>query len=143
MTSTERSKEAVRRFIDALVRGDLEEWDEILAQRYTEHLSGMPSDREGLKRFFTELFGAAFPDATFRLDDLFGEGDKVVYRWSMSGTHSGEFMGIAPTGRHVQASGIDVWRVEDGLLVEHWGLFDTVGLLEQIGAMPTPAAEAR
>ncbi len=141
--STESSKETVRRLVDALVRGDLKEWDEVVAQHYTEHLPNMPGDREGLKRFFTELFGSAFPDATFRLDDLFGEEDKVAYRWSMSGTHSGVFMGIAPTGRFVHTSGIDIWRVEDGLLVEHWGMFDAVGLLEQIGAMPSPAAEAR
>lgn len=141
--TTQRSKETVRGFVDALVRGELDEWDQVLAPHYTEHNDNMPSDREALKRYFREVMGKAFPDATYHPEDLFAEGDKVAYRWSMQGTHTGEFLGIPPSGRRVSTSGIDIWRVEDGRMVEHWGAYDILGLMQQIGALPPQPERAR
>ena len=68
--------------------------------------------------------------------DSVTEGDKLAFRWLLSGTHEGEFMGVPATGRRVEAMGMDIVRVADGKIVEHWGEFDAMGLLRQIGAIP-------
>jgi steroid delta-isomerase-like uncharacterized protein len=84
--------------------------------------------------------GEAFPDLRMAEADSVKEGDKVAFRWLLSGTHEGEFMGVAATGRRVEAMGMDIVRVASGEIVEHWGEFDAVGLLRQIGAIPRPGA---
>ena len=78
----------------------------------------------------------AFPDLRMAEVDSVKEGDKVAFRWLLSGTHEGEFMGVAATGRQVEVMGIDIVRVADGEIVEHWGEFDAMGLLRQIGVIP-------
>jgi steroid delta-isomerase-like uncharacterized protein len=78
----------------------------------------------------------AFPDLRTAEADSVKEGDKVAFRWLLSGTHEGEFMGVAATGRRVEVMGMDIVRVADGEIVEHWGEFDAVGLLRQIGVIP-------
>jgi predicted ester cyclase len=80
--------------------------------------------------------GAAFPDLRMAEADSLREGEKVAFRWILSGTHEGEFMGIAPTGRRVEAMGMDIVRLADGEIVEHWGEFDAMGLLRQMGVVP-------
>ena len=84
------------------------------------------------------MYRAAFPDLQLSVDDLFAEGDRVVARWTSRGTHQGEMMGISPSGKHVQISEIDIFRVSAGKLAEHWGVFDQLGMLQQIGAVPAP-----
>jgi predicted ester cyclase len=68
--------------------------------------------------------------------DSVKEGDKVAFRWLLSGTHLGGFMGVVATGRRVEAMGMDIVRVADGEIIEHWGEFDVMGLLRQIGVIP-------
>ena len=79
---------------------------------------------------------AAFPDITIEVEDVVGEGDKLVFRSTMRGTHQGEFLGIAPTGRTVVVGLLDLVRVEDGRFAEQWGGPDMLDLLRQIGGGP-------
>jgi steroid delta-isomerase-like uncharacterized protein len=79
---------------------------------------------------------AAFPDLRMAEADSLREGEKAAFRWVLSGTHEGEFMGVAPTDRRVEAMGMDIVRLADGEIVEHWGEFDAMGLLRQMGVVP-------
>jgi predicted ester cyclase len=80
--------------------------------------------------------GEAFSDLRMAEADSVKEGDKLAFRWLLSGAHEREFMGVAGTGRRVEAMGMDIVRVADGKIVDHWGEFDAMGLLRQIGAIP-------
>jgi predicted ester cyclase len=102
---------------------------------------GVGSGVEGVKQTF-EMFTAAFPDLRFRIDEMYADGDKVISRLTCTGTHKGEFMGVAPTGKPVEMSGIDIIKVVDGKAVERWGQFDDLGMMQQIGAIPANAAGA-
>ncbi|MDP8951660.1 MAG: ester cyclase, partial [Actinomycetota bacterium] len=72
------------------------------------------------------------------IEDLFAEGDKAVLRFTFRGTHQGEFMGNAPTGKRVTMAGIDIFRIADGKIVELWGQEDVLGMMQQLGAIPEP-----
>jgi steroid delta-isomerase-like uncharacterized protein len=94
--------------------------------------SGLPQGVEGVKAFFA-LFRDSLPDAEVVVDLLFSEGDWVAVATTTRGTHTGApFLGIPPTGRHVEVGGVDMLRVRDGRIVEHRGLTDTAGLLRQL-----------
>ena len=84
------------------------------------------------------IFRSAFPDFKATIDDIIAEGDKVVIRQTFSGTHKGEFMGIAPTGKRVSFGVMDIVRIAGGKFVEHWGQMDSMGMMQQLGAIPTP-----
>jgi len=86
----------------------------------------------GVKQFFA-MFAAGFPDADVSVDEMVAEGDLVAVATTLTGTHTGEVMGIAPTHRRVSVTGIDLVRVEGGKIIEHRGLTDTVGLMRQLG----------
>jgi predicted ester cyclase len=87
------------------------------------------------------MYMAAFPDLHFEVDDLISSGDKVVSRITCTGTHSGEFMGMEPTGKNVSVQAIDIIRFgDDNLAHEHWGVFDALAMMQQLGAIPTAAA---
>lgn len=105
-----------------------------MAPEHIHHLSsddfGGPHEVKGLVAYL----GGAFPDLVITIEDEVVGGDKVVIRWTARGTHLGEFNEIAPTGRVVTWSGIDVVRLRDHLLVELWGNFDAAGLYEQLGS---------
>lgn len=81
-------------------------------------------------------FRTAFPDLKFSLDDEIAEGDKVVHRWSMSGTHQAPLMGIPPTGKHASWTGITIVRFANGKIVERWANVDVLGILQQLGIIP-------
>lgn len=83
------------------------------------------------------MIRTAFPDITYTVEDLIAEDDKVVARWSARGTHTGDFMGIPPTNKRVRFSGIEVIWVVDGRAVKEWGELDRLGLMAQLGAIPT------
>ncbi len=93
------------------------------------------ADPERIRRGFAAI-GEAFPDLRMAEVDSIKEGNKVAFRWLLSGTHLGEFMGIAATGRRIEAMGMDIVRTENGEIVEHWGEFDAIGLLRQAGVIP-------
>jgi predicted ester cyclase len=94
----------------------------------------MPPNREGEKRLL-RMHRAAFADAEATIDDQIAEGDKVVTRWTFRSTHKGKFMGIAPTGKRVTITGINIHRIEGGKIVELWRQKDVLGLMQQLGAV--------
>jgi steroid delta-isomerase-like uncharacterized protein len=97
---------------------------------------GVPEGFEGRKMFYSVML-AAFPDMQVRVEDVFAEGDKLVTRWSARGTHQGDMMGIPPTGKQISISGIAIDRFEKGQSVEHWEVFDQIGLMQQLGVIPS------
>jgi len=90
-------------------------------------------------KHFGEGWLAVFPEMHFTAADLIGEGDKVVARSSIRATHQGAFMGIPPTGRRVTGTAINILRLQEGKIVEHWVEMDALDLLHQLGALPVPA----
>jgi len=94
-------------------------------------------------REFVGMWLSAFPDSSITVDDIFAEGDKVVTRWRFSGTHRGDFAGLAPTGRQVTGGGITVHRIADGKIVEEWEAYDNLTFLQQLGAVPAQRAAAQ
>lgn len=142
--SAEQNKALVRRFLEEGINpAAMEVFDELVAEEVVDHYAppGLPPGREGWKQNRL-MFHAAFPDGRWEIVDMVAEGDLVVVRAPFSGTHTGEFFGIPATGRRVSIGSIHICRVVDGLVVEHWGNSDDVGLLQQIGALPAaePAA---
>jgi predicted ester cyclase len=97
---------------------------EYLSPKFTSHSfpPDAPTSVEAIQNFVSYFF-AAFPDMTSRENVLMAEGDKVAISWTINGTHQGEFLGVAPTGRKISATGLDIMRIEDGKFVEHWGGF--------------------
>ena len=84
------------------------------------------------------MYRIAFPDVHFTIDDLIAEGERVVIRWTVTGTHKGELQGIAPTGKHVTVTGMVMSRFVKGKVEEDWINFDALGLLQQLGVVPAP-----
>jgi predicted ester cyclase len=137
--STEHNKALVRRYREIHNSGHLDALHEIVAQDIVSHngLPGLPPGLEGGKMAH-QFFSAAFPDTQVTTDDLIVEGDKVVERFTARFTHKGEFMGIPPTGKSCTVTGMSVFRIANGKIVEHWGQNDALGLMQQLGAMPAP-----
>ena len=137
--STEENKALIRQFFDALNRRDMSAF-ELFALHAVHHnpFPGTPPGREGNKQGILILLGA-FPDWHTTIDDLVAEGDKIVTRMTQQGTHLGTLFGILPTGRHVTAAGIAMFRLENGQIVEEWLLTDQLRLLQQLGVIQTGA----
>ena len=136
--STEQNKAIIRTYIDeAWNKGNVGIIDEFMAPDYARYPTGagQPLDREGQKQRITR-FRSSFPDLHLTFEDLIAEGDKVVFRMLFRGTQQGAYMGIAPTGKQVTMTIIDIARFKDGKIVEHWGNRDDLGLLQQLGAIP-------
>lgn len=112
---------------------------DLLATDETHHW-GLGGDTVGHDAFAERLRGflAAFPDLRIVPDQLVAEGDHVVSQWTATGTHEGDFFGIAPTGRRVTWTGIQFFRLECGKIAESWGEADHLGLRQQLGALPAP-----
>ncbi len=136
------NKEIVRRLIDGVWRDrNLGLVDELVAQDYVGHDPTQPGPilgREGFRQF-VGMYQAAFPDAAITIDDQIAEGAMVVTRWTGRGTHTGELMGISPTGKEATVSGITISRLAGGKIAEEWELMDALGMLVQLGAVPQPA----
>ena len=116
------NKEIVRRFSDELWgQGNLAAGDQLLAMDLIEHnpLPGQAPGREGHKQVVA-LFRSAFPDLHVVTEDLVEEGDRVALRWKAEGTHRGDLMGLAPTGKRVTLTGIEILRINGGKIVERW-----------------------
>ncbi|HKZ86060.1 MAG TPA: ester cyclase [Anaerolineae bacterium] len=141
--STEENKAFARRAYDAfnqgLRTGNLAALDEVIAGNMVDHnpAPGQGPGLEGAKQVFTQFF-AAFPDLQFTVEDMIAEGDKVASRITARGTHKGDFQGIPATGKQVMQTGIDILRIAGGKIVERWGEFDNLGLLQQLGVVPPP-----
>jgi steroid delta-isomerase-like uncharacterized protein len=133
-------KALYRRWFEEVVsKGNLSLADELLADDYVMHFPGMPEpvDREGHKQLVM-MFRAGFPDWVETVEDVIAEGDKVVIRVTGRGTHEGEFQGIPPTGARVTATGMGIARIADGRIAETWAAYDALGLMQQLGAVPSP-----
>lgn len=136
--STENNKLLVRRLYDEVFnRQQPETVAELATPDYVEHdpLPGQGDGRSGLAERVRLLISAFAP--RFEIHDLLADGDRVVVRWTHTGTHVGTFAGIPPTGRSFQISGIDIYRVENAHLAEHWHVVDQLALLQQLGVLPT------
>ncbi len=139
--STEENKAIVRRLNDEVwSKGRLEMIDELIAEDFVATVVGAPDQIRGPQGFreFVVMYREAFPDLRITIDEQIAEGETVVTRWTATGTNEGELMGMAATGKQATTAGINVNRVSGGKLVEGWGLFDQLGLLQQLGAVPVP-----
>ena len=137
----EENKALARRFMEEVYnKGNVDLIDEVVASNWVDHdpssPPGMSSDVEGAKRF-VEMYRNAFPDLQITVEDMIAEGDKVVMRWTARGTHQGELMGIPPSGKQVEVTGINIDRIEGGKFIESWSNYDTLGMMQQIGAIPS------
>ena len=131
----DENRALVRRFYDQLVSGgELELVDVLFAPEFIEHeeLPNLTPDRRGV-RDFLELFRRAFPDLTFTIEHLVADDDLVAAYLTIRGTHKEEFLGIQPTGRKIAVRSFDLLRVENGKFVEHWGVTDTMAMMQQLG----------
>ncbi|MGH2534691.1 MAG: ester cyclase [Thermomicrobiales bacterium] len=142
MSEPEQNKMLVRRGIEEIYnRGNLAVVDEVAASDFVIHL---PSEEihgpEGAKQYVAALRGA-FPDLHITIEDQIADGDKVVTRWTARATHTGAFQGIPPTGKRGSMTGIDIDRIADGKIVECWVNSDDLGLLQQLGVIPTPGQD--
>ena len=134
---SEQIKSLQRRFVEEYQTGrDAGVGEELLAADFVNHagMPGLPNDREGVKILF-QAFWSAFADFRAEIHDMVAEGDKVVTRKTLHGTHEGDFMGIPPTGKTVAFDVIDIVRYENGQLIEHWNVVDQLGLMRQLGVV--------
>ncbi|MGE0305268.1 MAG: ester cyclase [Ilumatobacteraceae bacterium] len=132
---TESARDLVARLMSAFASGDVEVLDELIDVNYIQH-NEIPDGLDGVKRTAKRL-SRAFPDLQVTIHDVIVEGDKVVARLTMSGTHLGPFMGVQPTGTTVEFDSVDIWRVRNGKCVEHWDAVDRLGLMKQLGLLST------
>ena len=138
--SAEENKALVRRFVDEVQSGgNIDLIDEICSPEFVNHSAppGLPADCEGIK-ILTNMFRGAFPDSYFTVEDMIAEGDKVATRKTFHGTHEGESMGIPPSGKTVTIGLIDLVRISEGMVVEHWSMGDNLGMMRQLGVIPQP-----
>jgi len=134
---------AMRRMYEMVSSGDVEGFGALMADDFVEHeeTPGLAPTKEGVKEFF-RMYLAAFPDLRFTAEDVLVSGDKVVARTRATGTHRGEFLGIPATDKSVDVQLIDIIRFgEDGLAHEHWGVFDALAMMQQLGVIPEGGPE--
>lgn len=126
--------ETCKRFYAEINKGNLAVLDELLAAGFVENemLPDFPNTKDGVKQLFAMLRNA-FPDLTFDIKFYMADGDKVAAYGTMSGTHKGEFMGMPGSGKKVSVTMVDIIRFEKGKAVEHWGLTDSMTMMEQLG----------
>ncbi len=135
---TERNKAVIRRFVEEVQnKKDWAVYDELNDPEFFNHSApaGM-TDREGSKQFLGGFLNG-FPDCHFTIDDMIAEGDQVVTKKTFSGTHEADFAGIPPTGKRVTLQFVDIMRVRDGRIVEHWLSMDQLSFMQQLGVVPT------
>ena len=137
--TTEENKATMRRLLnEGFIGGNTAIVDELVASDMVDHspVPGQASGLEGLKQMIT-MFRTAFPDLNVTVEDEVAEGDKVVIRVRTRGTHRGEFMGIAPTEKQIDIGEMHIVRFSGGKMVEHWGQEDSLGMMQQLGVIPT------
>jgi steroid delta-isomerase-like uncharacterized protein len=145
--SVEQNKATVRRYFERLLNGwDLGITDEIFAPDFVFHGNilasppARPLGREAYKREVLATLSMGFPERQYAIEDLVAEGDRVVVRWTASGTHLGEFQGIPATGKRVTKAGISLFRLAGGRVVEYWVSTEERSELRQIGVPLGPGA---
>jgi steroid delta-isomerase-like uncharacterized protein len=136
--STEENKAIVRRYQEIYNSNNVDALAEVVAENFLtpRMMPGMPPGLEGAKAIHrATLLG--MPDWHTQIEDLIAEGNKVVARITMTGTHTGDFFGFPATGKKISFTGIYIVRIANGKIEEHWGEEDSMGLLQQLGAMPS------
>jgi steroid delta-isomerase-like uncharacterized protein len=137
--SIEENKATFRRYVEEVwVKGNLDAADEIFAERYLSHPSNAPAEErtpEDVKKFVSE-WRSSFSDTENVIEDMIGEGDKVLNRWRIQATHSGVFRGIPATNKRITVTGMGLFRFsDDGKVVESWDNFDQLGMMQQLGVI--------
>ena len=134
----EELKALARRAYAIMGGGDLDELDEVMVPGFIDHdpEPDQAPGAEGVKEAFRRL-RTGFPDLKLTPEAIYTDGDTVIARVRVTGTHNGEFSGIPPTSKSIDTAVIDIVRVEDGKAVERWGVFDAVKLMQQLGQFPT------
>ncbi|HEX8100303.1 MAG TPA: ester cyclase [Actinomycetota bacterium] len=135
----ETNKQVVQRFYgEVLNEHKVDLLEELAVPDYDEHdmLPGQGTGLGGLRDRVTMLINGINP--RFAIQDVIAEGDKVVVRWKNSGVHTGEFLGIPATGKPYGIDGIDIYRLQDGKMAEHWHVIDNLAMLQQLGLIPSP-----
>jgi steroid delta-isomerase-like uncharacterized protein len=142
-SAQEQNKEIVRECIEAWDRHDTERMEQLVSSsNYSFHSPGMsPVNWNATKQFLTELW-SAFPDLSHKIEDILADGDRVAVRVINTGIHKGEFLGVPPTAKKVSFVGVGFLTIRDGKIVEQWSINDTIGLMQQIGAIPDPPSAA-
>lgn len=134
--SLQQLKESRTRFDEVVVnQRRLEALDDLIDPEFVDHVQipGMPSGIEGVKMRHKLLLDA-FPDLKIHIEDMVAEGDRVASRLTISGTHQGPLFGMPATGRRASIEAMDIIRFRDGRMIEHWGVLDMMGLMQQLGA---------
>jgi steroid delta-isomerase-like uncharacterized protein len=136
--SEEENKATIRSWVEeAWNKGNMAIADNMYTATYVLHDASGPIDGPtGLAQFIA-MFRMAFPDLHMTIEDQITEGDKVAWRFTVRGTHHGEFMGISPTGKPVTVTGTVISRFVDGKWQEDWSNFDALGMLQQLGVIPS------
>ena len=138
MRTDENKARIIRIFEEGINHDDQTVFDELISPAYVNH--AFPAAGSGPKGFEQSIamFRGAFPDLNVAVEDAIAQDDRVATRGTMRGTHHGEFMGIPATGKQVEIGYIDIWRLEDGEAVENWVQMDMLGMMQQLGVVPTP-----
>lgn len=140
MVSRRENKALIRQYVEEVWnRGNLDFVDEVVSPDYVFTHPTIPikiHGPEGLKQII-RLNREAFPDYKLTVVSMIAEGDHVAWRWTMRGTHQGEFLGIPPTGTQVTMTGIAIYRIIEGKIVDRWGEADIWGLVEQLKSIPS------
>ena len=147
--SEEENKALMRRYYEQIDKATKDKrgpsfLDDFVAPNFVNHnpSPGFTPDLEGLKQAY-DHFLAASPDGYHVVEDMIAEGDKVVTRLSAHGTQTGELFGIPPTDERFSMTAIAIHRIANGEIVEHWSELDNLGLMQQLGVVPTPAPPRR
>ena len=138
--STEENKAFLRTWVEEVWnKGNVALVDQMVAANYLYHDPQNPlHGPDGFKGLHA-MYRSAFPDLQFTIEDMVAEGDKVAWRYTGSGTHQGELMGIPPTGKRAVVTGILISRIVNGQFVEDWNTIDLLGMLQQLGVIPAMA----
>jgi predicted ester cyclase len=133
----EQNKQVVQQVFESYNQQDMGKAEKLFSPKHIFHFPGVPPmDWNSHKQFIVGL-SKAFPDLHFRIEDILAEGNKVAYRVTVSGTHKGEFQGIPPTNKKVSFSSTGISNIVDGKVGEDWVDADTIGLMQQLGVIPT------
>lgn len=134
----DRNKAIILTLVDVIQRGDLERVEQLFAPGYVPHDPSNPTRRGGVEgaREFIAMLHAGLGDVRYTIELLTAEADRVTYRWTLQGTHTGAFMGMPASGRTIEVTGMDMFRLTNGKIVESWASADALGMLQQLGALP-------
>ena len=132
---SQQGKQLAETYLAMLNSHDPDLVDQFVGDEYRNHNAFVADGREGNRQFWTAFF-AALPDLQATMEDLIVSGDRVVGRFVYRGTQTGDLMGIPASGNPVEMRSIDIWRVQDGMFVEHWDELNLLEVFQQVGAIP-------